>query len=100
MPVVGLAVADTGAQMDIVSVATIQSMGLDISSLVPVRARVFGPSRGAEIKMKGGILLRVNPPAGQGPSTVCLFYVAKTVSHTYLSLATLKALGIVEMDFP
>ena len=50
--------------------------------------------------MKGGILLRVNPPAGQGPSTVRLFYVAETVSRTYLSLATLKALGIVEMDFP
>ena len=86
--------------MDVTSVATIQSMGLDISSLVPVRARVFGPSRGAEIKMKGGILLKVEAPDGKGPSTVRLFYVAENVSRTYLSLATLKALGIVGPDFP
>ena len=86
--------------MDVVSVATIQSMGLDVSSLVPVQARVFGPSRGAEIKMKGGILLRVGLSVGAGPNTVRLFYVAESVSHTYLSLATLKALGIVEPDYP
>ena len=100
VPAVGLAVTDTGAQMDVVSVASIESMGLDTSSLVPVRARVFGPSRGAEIKMKGGILLKVENPDGTGPSTVRLFYVAENVSRTYLSLATLKALGIVEPDFP
>ena len=32
IPALGLAVADTGAQMDVISVATIQSMGLDVSS--------------------------------------------------------------------
>ena len=100
MPAVGLAVANTGAQMDVVSVATIQSMGLDTSSLVPVRARVFGPSRGAEIKMKGGILLKVGPSTGDGLSTIRLFYVAESVNQTYLSLATLKAQGIVPPDFP
>ena len=99
-PAVGLAVSDSGAQMDVTSKATIESMGLDITSLVPVRARVFGPSRGAEIKMIGGILLKVEPPDGKGPSTVRLFYVAENVSRTYLSLATLKALGIVGPDFP
>ena len=99
-PAVGLGVSDTGAQMDVTSKATIESMGLDISSLVPVRARVFGPSRGAEIKMIGGILLKVESPDGKGPSTVRLFYVAENVSRTYLSLATLKALGIVGPDFP
>ena len=100
IPAVGLAVTDSGAQMDVASVATIQAMGLDTSSLMPVRARVFGPSRGAEIKMKGGILLKVASPNGEGPSTVRLFYVAENVNRTYLSLATLKALGIVEPDFP
>ena len=75
IPAVGLADTDTGVQMDVVSVATIQSMGLDVSSLVPVRAQVFSPTRGAEIKMKGGILLRVGPSVGAGPSTVRLFSI-------------------------
>ena len=44
--------------------------------------------------------MKVEPPDGKGPSTVRLFYVAENVSRTYLSLATLKALGIVGPDFP
>ena len=99
----GEAVADTGAQMDICSVATAKSLGVDINSLLPVRARVFGASRGAEIQILGGMFLEVGPAGPKDTSstrTVRLFYVATNVSRTYLSLATLKALRVVDSDFP
>ena len=97
------AVADTGAQMDICSVSTVRTMGWDTASLVPVKVRVFGASRDAELNILGGILLDVRPPATshtQVLSTVRLFYVASNVSKTYLSLGTLKALHVVEEQFP
>ena len=50
-------IADTGAQMDICSVSTVRSMGLDTTSLLPVKARVFGASKDAELNILGGILL-------------------------------------------
>ena len=85
-------VADTGAQMDICSVSTVRSMGLDTTSLLPVKARVFGASKDAELNILGGILLEVRPPSllqDQVLSTVRLFYVASNVTKTYLSLGTL-----------
>jgi hypothetical protein len=97
----GTAVPDTGAQMDVTSVSTIRSLGLDESYLFPVAARVFGASRDAEIDIIGGILLKVQPP-GPNPSTstIRMFYVARNVSRTYLSLSSLKALGVVSPEFP
>lgn len=99
----GQAVADSGAQMDICSAATAKSLGYDLNSLLQVRARVFGASRGGEIQILGGLFLEVRPPGPLNPSlprTVRLFYVADNVSRTYLSLATLKALRVVDSDFP
>ena len=96
-------VADTGAQMDICSVSTARAMGWDITSLLPVKARVFGASKDAELKILGGIFLDVRPPSPtntQVLSTVRLFYVASNVTKTYLSLGTLKALHVVEEEFP
>jgi hypothetical protein len=105
-PVV-MAVADTGAQMDVLSATTAMSLGLDTASMMPVRARVFGASGGAQIEMLGGVFLEVRPPpppAGckeeQMAGTVRLFYVAKNVAKDYLSLATLMALGVVGKEFP
>ena len=96
-------VADTGAQMDLISAVTARALGLDTATLLEVRARVFGASRGAEIQLLGGVLLEVRPPGStqrEGPTTVRLFYVASNVSRTYLSLSTLKTLGVVNVDFP
>ena len=97
-------VADTGAQMDICSMSTAKSLGVDTNSLLPVRARVYGASKNAEIQILGGIFLEVRPPGPHQninlPRTVRLFYVADNVSRTYLSLATLIALGVVDSYFP
>ena len=94
------AVADTGAQMDICSVSTAKSMGLDTSSLLQVQARVCGATRESEILIVGAIFLEVQHPTQPSNSTVRMFYVASNVARTYLSLGTLKALGVVEESFP
>ena len=99
-PVTREGVADTGAQMDISSLDMARSLGVDISSLLPVRARVFGASREAELKILGAMFVEVGHPTKPSLTSIRMFYVASNVSRTYLSLGTLKALGVVEESFP
>ena len=100
-PVTASGVADTGAQMDICSPALAQQLGIDTSSLFPVKARVFAASRGASIDIIGGIIVKMSAPGRQTAlSTVRLIYVASNVSRTYLSLSTLTDLGVVDEAFP
>ena len=61
-PVITSGVADTGAQMDICSPALAQQLGIDTSSLFPVKARVFAASRGASIDIIGGIIVKMSAP--------------------------------------
>ena len=101
-PAVLRAVADTGAQMDILSLMTLKEMGLDPSTLVPVKARVVGAVRGSKLDIVGGVLLDVRAPAAPSGchSSVRLFYVAANVTQCYLSLSCLHALEVVTTDFP
>ena len=95
-------VADTGAMMDITSEAMVRAMGIDSTTMIPVKTRVFGATS-AELDVIGAVLLHVSPPSPDNKpvySTVRLFYVARNVSKTYLSLSTLKALHVVEEQFP
>ena len=46
-------VADSGAQMILCSEAMAKNIGVDTANLLPVRARVFGASRDAEIQITG-----------------------------------------------
>ena len=94
--------ADTGSQMEITSDAIVRAMGIDTNTLLPVKTRVFGAT-GAELDIIGGVLLHVSPPSPANRpvySTVRLFYVSRNVSKTYLSLSTLKALHVVDEEFP
>ena len=89
--------------MNICSVATVRALGWDPKTLLPIKARLFGASRGAEIQLVGGIILEIQPPGGrkkEEPPVVRLFYVSTNVTRTYLSLSTLKAMGVVDQDFP
>ena len=99
-PITNNGVADTGAMMDISSLAMARSLGVDINTLLPVQARVFGATREAEIVILGAMFVEISHPTQPSLNTVRMFYVASNVSRTYLSLATLKALGVVEEDFP
>ena len=93
-------VADSGAQMDILAKYDLEKMGLTHTSLFPVRAKANGASQGSTIDILGGIILKIKGAHAQSRSTLQLFYVASNVTRTYLSLSTLKALGVVEPDFP
>ena len=100
-PVTASGVADTGAQMDICSPALVQQLGIDTSSLFPVKARVFAASRGASIDIIGGIIVKMSAPGRQTAlSTVRLMYAASNISSTYLSLSTLTDLRVVDEAFP
>jgi hypothetical protein len=96
------AVADTGAQMDILSLPALRAIGLDPASLVPVKARVSGAVRGSKLDILGCVLLEVQGPAASAgqPSTRGMFYVASNVTRCYLSLSCLQSLAVVPPDFP
>ena len=93
-------VADTGAQMDISSMDMARSLGVDVTTLLPVRARVFGASREAELNILGAMFVEISHPTKPPLTSIRMFYVASNVSRTYLSLGTLKALLVVEGSFP
>ena len=99
-PITTNSVSDTGAQMDISDLAMARSLGVDTNSLLPVRARVFGASREAELNILGAMFVEISHPTQPSLKTIRMFYVASNVSRTYLSLGTLKALEMVEENFP
>ena len=99
-PTTNTGVADSGAQMDISCLAMARSLGVDINSLLPVQARVFGATREAEIDILGAMFVECSHPTEPSLTTVRMFYVASNVTRSYLSLGTLKALGVVEENFP
>ena len=90
-------IADTGAQMCICGTNLMTRMGVDVSSLLKVKARVTGATRASKVDIVGGIFLTVTT---KHSSTKCLFYVASNVSQTYLSLSALKNLDVVSPYFP
>ena len=96
------AIADSGAQMNIISARTLAQMQISEGSLLPVKVRVHGAVQGSKLQILGGIFLHVADPRepDKRASTTQMFYVASNVTSTYLSLACLKALGIVDEDFP
>ena len=48
--------------MDILSLGTIQSLGIDHSTLIKVQVRVVGAVRGSQLDIKSGIFLAVRSP--------------------------------------
>ena len=93
-------VTDTGAQMNILPVKEIEKLGIDQHSLLPVRTVVSGATKGSRLNILGAVFLSVKGMLTDSRETLQLFYVADNVISIYLSLSTLKALGIVPPDFP
>ena len=95
-------VTDTGAQMNIVPVEVIKSMGISIPDLFPVRSKIGGPSA-EPIAILGGVILQLKGMHGETGNTHTshhLFYVASSCKNIYLSLDTCMAIGVVPPDFP
>ena len=95
-------VADTGAQMSILDLASLSDIGVEEKSLIPVKAKVVGAVKGSQLDIRGALLLEVKGPGhtGTGPRSLQMFYVAANVSNIYLSLSCLQDLQVVGQDFP
>ena len=95
-------ITDTGAQMNIAPAEMIESMGISLPGLFPVKARIGGPSA-EPITILGGVLLQLkgtNEQTGNTHTSHQLFYVATGCKHIYLSLDTCIAIGVVPANFP
>ena len=94
------AVADTGAQTDILSLATLQSLGFDPDTLIKVQVRATSAVIGSQMGIRGGIFLLVrSSDHSNHRKTVWLFYVTGNVSQN-LSYPCLPALFVIDQDFP
>lgn len=76
-------------------------MGIKLSSIFPVTAKVFG-ANGANIDIIGGLFITLTNPGRENAaiSGNRLMYMARNVSCTYISLAALTELGAVLKGFP
>ena len=95
-----MAIADTGAQMNIIPVQELEQLKINLTTLLPVQTAVSGATKGSRLNIVGGLFLSVKGLSPNSAETLQLFYAADNVRHTYLSLSALKALGIVPSDFP
>ena len=94
-------VADTGAQNDILSLATLKCFGFDPDTLIKVQVKVTTAVKGSQMDIRSGIFLSVRSPNHSNHhKTVRLFYVACNVSQDYVSHSCLQALSMVGQDFP
>ena len=95
-----VAIADTGAQMNILPLQELEKLMVDTTTLLPVRTAVSGATKGSRLNIIGGLFLSVKGLSPNSTETLQLFYAADNVRSTCLSLSALKALGIVSPDFP
>ena len=93
-------VADSGAQTNILPTAEAERMGISLPSLLPVRVRISGASSGSKINILGGVVLAVKGMSARSCTSLQLFYIADNVARIYLSLSTLRGLGVVPHNFP
>ena len=96
----GTGVADSGAQLDILPAHELVKLKVDRSSLLPLSTTVSGATQGSRLNIIGGIFLSVQGLSPNSMKCLRLFYVADNVNKIYLSLATLKGLGVLPPDFP
>ena len=95
------AVTDTGAQMDIISLPPLKSLGFNPNTLIKVQIKATSAVKGFMLDIEGGIFLSVRSPNHSNHlKAVRLFYVTGNVSQDYLSCPCLRALFVIGQDFP
>ena len=96
------AIADTGAQVNVVDVDTIRGMGLNAGSLIPTRTKIKGVAAGSKLDLLGVVFLdvrAVGPP--QVEATVPqMFYVALNTKSVYISHQCMVDIGVISPEFP
>ena len=56
------AVADTGAQMNVMDIQTAKEMGINISSLIPSTMTMRGAARGSTLDVEGAVFVELEVP--------------------------------------
>ena len=95
------ALVDTGAQMVVIGMNTVHSMGLRKNNLIPVGLRIKAANTGG-LKLLGGVLIKISGKDKEGNIRVSkqLAYVAEEVSRIFLSKQASEDLGIIGDTFP
>ena len=94
-------VLDTGAQLTVVPISLLHSLGIKEESIFPVSTRVNGAS--SPITVSGGILLTFSGKShrtGLTYKTRQLAYVSSSVDQIYLSKSACADLGTIPSSFP
>jgi hypothetical protein len=95
------AVADTGAQSDLWSLADFLACGFSRDELRPVSLSLSAANR-SPISIEGAFFAKITtiPHIGNVMSCYSMVYVSSSVQAMYLSYETLLNLGLLANDFP
>ena len=95
------AIADTGAQSDLWSLADFLSCGFTRDSLLPVTLSLSAANR-SPIVIEGAFFAKLTARSRHGEVSFCrsMVYVSSTVWDMYLSYDSMLSLGILATDFP
>ena len=92
---------DTGAQMVVMGIRTVYSMGLSRKHIIPVGMTIKAANTGG-LKLLGGVLVRISGKDQHGTERVTrqLAYIADEVDRVFLSKKASEDLGIIDVSFP
>ena len=95
------AIADTGAQSDLWSLAAFLACGFSHEDLLPVSLGLSAANR-SPISIEGAFFAKLTATSRKGEVTTCrsMVYVSSSVQAMYLSCESLLNLGILSNDFP
>ena len=96
-----LAIADTGAQLDLWSLAEFLACGFSLEDLVPVRLGLTAANR-SPITIEGAFFAQLSTTNRNGATSTCrsMIYVSNSVKCMYLSYESMLNLGILSYAFP
>ena len=93
---------DTGAQLTVMNVGELHSLGVKQETILPVATNVNTVTSSA-VDIVGGIFLRISAHDELGKQrreTRQLVYVSKSIQGIYLSEEACRALGLIPHKFP
>ena len=91
-----IAVADTGAMTMVAGKELVQSLGLEISDLIPVKTKLTAAGN-TKLNILGGLFIKVG---GKTLTTRQLCYIQDGDNKVYLSRNACENLGIISTTFP
>ena len=95
------ALVDTGAQMVVMGIKTVYSMGMGRKHIMPVGMKIKAANTGG-LTLLGGVLIKISGTSPKGVTRVTrqLAYIAEEVDRVFLSKKASEELGIIDKTFP